>query len=172
MTGKLFHISENPSIKIFKPKPSPTHFDLIKGDVVFAVSEELLHNYLFPRDCPRVTFYCGENTTDADKKEFFNSTTSEHIIIVENHWFTKIKNAKIFCYEFINDDFSILDECADYYISYQPVIPISVQVIEDIFDELFKRNIELRFMPNLQKIASQVSQSTLNFSLIRMKNAK
>ena len=51
---RLFHISEEGGIDQFDPRPSPSFFAEIKGDVVFAISGKLLHNYLLPRDCPRV----------------------------------------------------------------------------------------------------------------------
>jgi hypothetical protein len=169
---RLFHISEQPGISIFTPRPSPSHFDNITSDVVFAISEQLLHNYLLPRDCPRVTFYAGTNTTDEDKRLFMGNTTAGYVIAVENNWYQQIKQTTLFCYEFAPDDFMLIDECAGYYISYKPALPIAVAVIDDIMAALLHRNIELRFMPALIGIADAVRNSTLQFSLIRMRSAK
>jgi hypothetical protein len=77
----------------------------------------------------------------------------------------------LYCYELLNDGFTLLDECAGYYISYLPVIPLSVIPINDIMAELLSRNIELRFTPSLIKLADAVVKSSLNFSIIRMRNA-
>jgi hypothetical protein len=126
---KLFHISEQPGISIFNPRPSPSHFDNITGDVVFAISEELLHNYLLPRDCPRVTFYAGPNTTDIDKQRFMGDTSAKHIVIIESEWYERIKQTTLYCYEFAADGFMLIDECAGYYVSYKPAMPITVTVI-------------------------------------------
>jgi hypothetical protein len=68
--SRLFHISEEPNIALFEPRPSPSFFESITGDVVFAISDELLHNYLLPRDCPRVTWYPSDTTTETDKERF------------------------------------------------------------------------------------------------------
>jgi hypothetical protein len=169
---RLFHISEQPGINVFTPRPSPSHFDNINSDVVFAISDQLLHNYLLPRDCPRVTFYAGTNTTDADKQKFMGNITASHIVAVESGWYQQIKETTLYCYEFSPDDFILIDECAGYYVSYKPVVPIAVTVIDDIMAALLNRDIELRFMPSLTEIADAVRDSSLQFSLIRMRNAK
>jgi len=56
-------------------------------------------------------------------------------------------------------------------VSEQTEKPISITRIDDIFYELFKRNIEVRILPNLWSMADQVMSSSLNFSLCRMRNA-
>jgi hypothetical protein len=70
------------------------------------------------------------------------------------------------------DDFILIDECAGYYVSYKPVVPVVVTVIEDIMTALLNRDIELRFMSSLTEIADAVRNSSLQFSLIRMRNVK
>ncbi|WCT11610.1 DUF6886 family protein [Mucilaginibacter jinjuensis] len=169
--GTLFHISEEGNIQRFIPKPSPSHYDQITRDVVFAITGELLHNYLLPRDCPRVTFYAGKNTSSADKERFLSSSDANYIIAVEQKWLPAIQHIKLYCYEFPAETFSLLDECAGYYVSYQQVIPTTVKLIDNTLDELFKRNIELRLLPNLHHLANEVAKSTLNFSIIRLRNA-
>jgi hypothetical protein len=168
---RLFHISEKPGIALFEPRPSPSFFVEIKGDVVFAIEDRLLHNYLLPRDCPRVTYYQSNKTTVADKEKFFGESTADFVIIVESGWYERIKNTVLYCYELPADNFTLLDECAGYHISYYSVIPFHIRTITDIMDELLGRNIEIRFTPSLKKIAQAVSHSTLNFSIIRMRNA-
>src|ERR1700761_6216311 len=85
--SRLFHISEEPGIQLFEPRPSPSHFDGINGDVVFAIADDLLHNYLLPRDCPRVTWYAGPKTTDADKERFMDNSAANYIVVVESSWY-------------------------------------------------------------------------------------
>lgn len=168
---RLFHVSEEPGIAVFEPRPSPSFFVEITGDVVFAIEDRLLHNYLLPRDCPRVTYYQTAGTTTADKEKFFGESKADFVVIVESGWYERIKNTMLYCYELPGNDFTLLDECAGYQISYQPVIPNDIRTISDIMAELLSRNVELRFTPSLIKIAEAVSKSTLNFSIIRMRNA-
>lgn len=168
----LFHVSEQPGIQLFEPRPSPSYFPGIKGDVVFAIDASLLHNYLLPRDCPRVTFYLNTETSGADKERFMGSTTASHVVVVESSWYKRIVETNLYCYELTADGFTLLDACAGYYICYQPVVPTSVTLVTDIIGELLCRNVELRFMPSLIQLANDVSKSSLNFSNIRMRNAK
>lgn len=170
--SRLFHISEQPGISVFEPRPSPSHFEDIKGDVVFAITDQLLHNYLLPRDCPRVTYYATDETTATDKDKFIGETAVRYVITVESGWYQRIKETVLYCYEFATDSFVLIDECAGYYISYEKVIPISIDPVSDILAELLSPNIELRFTPSLVQLADAVSKSSLNFSIIRMRNAK
>ena len=56
---ELFHVSARPGITRFEPRPPPPGNTTHTGRMVWAVGQRLLHNYLVPRDCPRVTFYTG-----------------------------------------------------------------------------------------------------------------
>jgi len=53
----LYHVSEYSHIERFEPRPPPCSGVGPVESVVWAIDEEHLHNYLLPRDCPRVTFY-------------------------------------------------------------------------------------------------------------------
>ncbi|SDD45491.1 hypothetical protein SAMN05216464_101777 [Mucilaginibacter pineti] len=171
MPLRLFHISEQPGIELFEPRPSPSVFEQIEDDVVFAISDRLLHNYLLPRECPRVTYYASANTSAADKAKFWGSSNAHYIITVERAWYQRVADTTLYCYEFPTDNFTIIDECAGYYVSYLSVEPIAERVISNPITEILKGNVELRFTPNLKELAAAVANSTLNFSLIRMRNA-
>jgi hypothetical protein len=51
------------------------------------------------------------------------------------------------------------------------VVPSLVEVVDDLLAELLRRGVELRFVPNLWSLRDAVVSSTLQFSLIRMRNA-
>ena len=144
-------------IKTFEPRPSPSTFPGLNMPVVFAISEKLLHNYLLPRDCPRVTFYKKRDSTEADIERFFGNS---------------VNKTTLNCYEFLTETFRLLDETAGYYFSYSKVEPIEEIKIHNPFKEISKRkNIELRILPSLLQIASEIAASSLGFSLIRMRNS-
>lgn len=169
---RLYHISEDPKIKIFEPRaPIASQYRMLP-EVVFAITGELLHNYLLPRDCPRVTCYAGPQTSIADRQHFFGNSTAAYIVAVEAAWIKRIQQAIIYCYEFPSENFYLLDKCAGYYISEKAVAPLQVKPIYNVMDEMLKRNVELRFMPSITNLASAVKESTLNCSLIRMRYAK
>jgi len=169
---RLFHISEVSGIEVFDPRPSPSHFDGITGDVVFAIAERLLHNYLLPRDCPRVTYYLRPDTTEEDREHFFGESQAEFIIAIPSEWYNILSKTVLYCYEFAPDNFTLLDECAGYYISYRPEKPVACTVITDIINELLLRKVELRITPALIPLAKAVAASSLGFSNIRMRNAR
>ncbi len=169
---QLFHISEDPAIKKFVPRPSPSHFDKIEGDVVFAITHQLLHNYLLPRDCPRVCFYARADSDPADIEKFIGPAGARYVIALESKWLPVIRKTTMYCYELPAPAFTLLDECAGYYISYEPVAPLSVQPVSDLLAELAQRRTDVRFLETLRPLAEMITKSTLNYSLIRMRNAQ
>lgn len=169
---RLFHVSEEENIEIFQPR-IPDRNDLDKSvGLVWAIDEQRLPNFLTPRDCPRVTYHIGKNTSESDKIRFFTSSTVNHVVVIEHDWFAGMRNTTLYLYEFDPSDFELQDEIAGYYVSKTPQKPIAKYQIDDLFEELTVRNIEIRITDNLWKIADEVRSSTLNWSLCRMGNAK
>lgn len=168
---RLFHVSEESDIKVFEPR-LPTRKDLDPNvGLVWAIDEKRLPNFLTPRDCPRVAYHANGQTTAADKKRFFSSSGISHAIVVESRWFHIMKNTTLFLYEFQEKDFVLQDSIAGYYVATATQYPKEKYVLTDLFDELLKRNVEIRITDNLWDIADAVKISTLNWSLCRMANA-
>ena len=169
---RLFHVSEDPNIEVFHPR-TPNRSDLDNSvGLVWAIDEKRLPNFLTPRDCPRVTYYVGEDSSEIDKKQFFSSSSANHAIILENGWLDRMKNTVLYMYEFDPREFELQDEIAGYYVSKTTQRPIAKHRVPDLFLELTNRNIEIRIVDNLWDIADRIKSSTLNWSLCRMKNAK
>lgn len=165
---RLFHVSEESNIMEFEPR-IPARKDLDKNiGLVWAIDEAHLPNFLTPRDCPRVTYHIGENTTANDRINFFSSVTMNYGIVVENKWFNAIKSTKLYLYEFNPVDFALQDEVAGYYVAKAKQIPIAKYELTDLFSELIKRNVEIRLVDNLWDFVDKVKESTLNWSLCRM----
>ena len=80
----LFHVSEEPGIDRFDPRPSA----IAGKSVVWAIDNERLRNYLLPRDCPRVTFYAGRETSDAHRAQFLNSSSA--VVAIEEGWLSRV----------------------------------------------------------------------------------
>jgi hypothetical protein len=173
MSLRLFHISETAGIERFDPRPSPSFFSTIRGDFVFGISGNLLHNYLLPRDCPRVTYYTGPGTTVSDRQRFFEFSSARFVVAIEAAWLQRVYSARLYRYEFSVDGFELLDEVAGYYVSYSAVTPLSEQRIDDCLSEiLLSGDVELRVVPELWSLGKAVAGSSLGYSLIRMRNAK
>ena len=147
---RLFHVSEEPDIRVFYPR-LPTRTDLKQNvGLVWAIDEERLPNFLTPRECPSIS----------------------HAVVIENSWFDIMKNTTLYLYEFNPNSFVLQDAVAGYYTAMKTQYPIRKYVLTDLFDELSKRNVEVRITDNLPKIAEQVKSSTLKWSLCKMQNCR
>jgi hypothetical protein len=168
---KLYHLSEEPNVSRFEPRPNLPNNPLnIPEPVIWAIGRNLLHNYLLPRDCPRVTFYARPDSDPADVERFFGQTAARYIVAIEAGWLDRVRNGRLYCYELPAETFTIINEGAGYYISEQPVTPLSMRVIDDLLGELASHNVELRITPSLWPLRDAVLNSTLQFSFIRMRN--
>jgi uncharacterized protein DUF6886 len=161
----LFHVSEEPDIKQFHPRAS----QFIDDPVVWAIDSDHLRNYLLPRECPRVTFYAGRETTSADVERFLGSSAA--VVAVESGWLDRLRSCRLYCYQLPPETFECIDECAGYFVSRTSAEPTSVEVFDDPIAELLNRGVELRFMPSLWALRDAVVASSLQFSIIRMRNA-
>jgi hypothetical protein len=161
----LFHVSEESGIERFEPRPSPS----TDGAVVWAVDADRLRNYMLPRQCPRVTFYAGPETTATDVERFLGSSPA--VIAVESAWLERLRSCRLYCYHLPPETFACVDEWAGYFVSRRPVVPACVQVIDDPFAAMLARGVELRFVPSLWPLRDAVVASTLRFSIIRIRNA-
>lgn len=165
---RLYHVSEEANIGIFNPR-IPDREDLDKSKaLVWAIDDKRLPNFLTPRKCPRVTYHIGKDTTKQDIERYFTSDNIRHVLIIEHKWFEAMKNTVLYLYEFDESDFSLQDEIAGYYIATKPQKPKAKFIIDDLFNELFKRNIELRIVDDLWRISEEIKKTTLNWSICRM----
>ena len=170
--SRVFHVSDRSDIACFRPRPPPSPDAGVTDDVVWAVSERLLHNYLLPRDCPRVTFYAQPASAFADVERFFAGSTAHHVVAIETAWLARLLSGKLWLYELPGETFSSVDDGAGYFVSRATVTPIGVTAIRDILAALIARDVELRVLPSLWKLRDAIFASTLAFSFIRMRNAQ
>jgi hypothetical protein len=69
------------------------------------------------------------------------------------------------------ETFECVDRCAGYFVSRMSVTPICIEPINDVLLELRRRGADVRILPNLWPLRDAVVASTLQFSMIRMRNA-
>jgi hypothetical protein len=107
---RLFHVSEEPDIRVFEPRiPTRKDLDPTVG-LVWAIDEAHLPNFLTPRDCPRVAYHAGVQTTEEDRRRFFTSSENSYAVVIEARWFSVLRNTTLFLYEFDPRDFRLQDE--------------------------------------------------------------
>ncbi|MFJ7734489.1 DUF6886 family protein [Lysinibacillus sp. NPDC097231] len=167
---RLFHVSEESDISVFYPRiPNRPDLDATTG-LVWAITETCLPNFLTPRNCPRVCYHVGVDTTEQDKRGYIASCS--HVVVIESKWFETMKNTKLYLYEFAIEEFTLQDDIAGYYTSKTTQFPIAKIEVENLFQELFNRNTELRVVDNLWDIYDEIQKTSLRWSMCRMQFAQ
>jgi hypothetical protein len=149
----LWHVSDDPDIEIFRPHRAPTA--QIDEKLVWAIDEEHIPAYWFPRDCPRATFWIGPRTTAEDAD-----------------WWERFRAARLWLYLMPAASFEVHDERAGYYVSREPVAPLARVELDDVIRLHAEAGIELRVTNELWPLWDRVVASTLEFSGIRLRNAR
>lgn len=168
---RLFHVSEEGEIGAFEPRVPPSTDAGISEEVVWAIDDDHLPNYLLPRDCPRVTYRISETTSTEDRDRFLGQSAARRVIAVESAWFARIQACRLFVYEVPTANFELADASAGYWIARTVIIPVGVTSIADPMAEILRCDVELRLLPSLWPLHDAVVASTLDFSIIRMRNA-
>lgn len=166
---KLYHFSDNPDIHIFEPRIIYNRTD--EPPKVWTIDEKHAPHYYFPRECPRVCVWPKEDTSDEDIDLFFGMSKTHRMVAIEIGWYDRVRRGHICRYSFDPDGFELHVADAGYYITTRPVKPIGVERIDDLIGSLLQEGIELRVTPSLMPLRERILSSTVNFSMIRMRNA-
>ena len=170
MTPILFHVSEKPGIRRFEPRAAPEGSGREGQKLVWAIDEEHLHAYWLPRDCPRVTFYALPDSRHEDVERLLGD--ADFVVTMESSWFERALATPLYQYVFAPDTFVVNDSGAGYYVSTTAVEPLAVTRIENPLKAILERGVELRVTPSLWSLRDKVVASSLQFSCIRMRNAR
>ena len=158
---ELYHVSEHGDIARFTPRVET-------GGVVWAITSARLKNYLLPRDCPRVTFYARSATTNRDRELLGQA---QAVVAIETDWHVRAASTRLFVYSFAAEPFELEDEVAGYYTCARAVEPLRCREVADPIGELQREGAQLRVLPSLWPLRELVAQSSLGYSIIRMRNA-
>jgi hypothetical protein len=165
----LYHFSEDPSIARFIPRGAT--YDPASEPLVWGIDADHAPLYFFPRDCPRVCFRPSSGSSPEDIERFLALTTASRVIVVEGGWIDRIRRTTLYRYLLPSSGFVLRDAGAGYYVSADPVEPLGVEGVGDLIDAIVGEDIELRVTPKLWPIHDAVAGSTLEYSMIRMRNA-
>src|SRR5579885_2304586 len=169
MPAALYHFSEEPDIVRFDPRPSARPSASATDPLVWAIDDEHQHNYLLPRDCPRVTFYAVPTTTAEDIAHLLTGVAARHGVAIEARWLPMVRQTRLLRYALPTANFVAAYPGAGYYVSRDPVVPLEVTPIPDLLEESTRHDVELRINPNPWSLSDAVVASTLQFSNIRMR---
>lgn len=166
---RLYHFSEEPDIKVFEPRIIHNQNDELAK--VWTIDEYHAAHYYLPRECPRICIWPNEDTTELDLDKFFGMSRTKRMIAIEAGWYERARKGSIYRYSFDPDAFELYDSNAGYYITTRTVKPLGVERIDDLITAVLQEGIELRVTPSLIPMKERILESTVNFSMIRMRNA-
>jgi hypothetical protein len=171
LPGFLYHVSEGGGIRVFEPRMPSREVAGVDRPVVWAVDGDHLCNYLLPRDCPRVTFRAGPETTDGDVDRFLSSDRCLVVVALEESWLEAARRTALHVYRFDPGTFRLQDRCAGYYVSDQRAVPLGEVQVDDPLAAVTDAGAEVWVLGSLRELGEEVLNSTLDYSIIRMPGA-
>ncbi|MBI3677284.1 MAG: hypothetical protein HY243_11795 [Proteobacteria bacterium] len=141
------------------------------GDAVWAIDEDHLPNYLLPRDCRRVTYAIGPNTSVDDVARYCDDANAKRFLVLEEKlaaadrpsdtpYLRAARRAVL-----TRRQFGWLPHLARR--SRTSRGPHLAQAI----GEIATRGCSVRFFESISPLRDAVTKSSLDYSIIRMRNA-
>jgi hypothetical protein len=163
-------VSEDPTLWHFEPHRAKTA--LSDEPLVWAIDTRHLPLYWFPRDCPRCTFWASERTTDADVARFLDGDRTARIHVIEDGWLERVRIAQLELYRLPEPTFAESLDTAGYWMSRTPVDALERVTLGDLVGRHAAAGIPLRTQANVWPLWDAVVSSTLEFSGMRLRNAR
>src|SRR5919201_3743493 len=91
---------------------------------------------------------------------------------IEWDWWQRFRAARIHLYLMPPETFELHHAAAGYYVSRESVTPLARVDIDDLVRQHADARVELRIVENLWPLWDRVTSSTLEFSGIRLRNAR
>lgn len=166
---ELYHFSENPTITRFVPRPPLVHPET--EPFIWAIDAWHAPLYYLPRDCPRVCFWPLPATTQEDRDRYFAHVSGRMVIAIEAAWVTRLLTTDLYRYTFDSETFFSVEDHG-VHLSRETVVPVRVEPMGHLLERLVEAEVELRICPSLVPLGEALLQTTLHFSLIRMRHAQ
>jgi len=173
----LFHFSEDPTIKLFEPRPVRVPAERLPGQawlngpLVWAIDGWHAPMYFFPRDCPRILLWRKPSTTDDDVARWWRGDRQRRMLAhIEEAWLGRLRTTPIYRYVFERDPFEDIGDVG-MWVSRTTVRPLRVEPVGDLRAALEAADVELRVMPHLLPLKG-VWESSLHASGVRLRNAQ
>lgn len=166
---EVYHYSEKPDIREFVPRAPLAH--PATEPLVWAIDAWHSPLYYLPSECPRVCFWQLPTTTSEDYTRWLSGVSGRMVIAIEQSWLQRLRSTTLYRYTFDDAEFIYTDDHG-VAVSRLPQVPLQVEPLPDLLYLLSESDVELRLCPSLLPLANAILQTTLHFSLIRMRNAE
>ncbi|WP_371407222.1 hypothetical protein OHA10_17185 [Kribbella sp. NBC_00662] len=166
--GEVLHFSEDPTITTFRPYVARTNGKVTP--YVWAVGHDRAPDYWFPRQCPRAMAWVGPATTPEDRDRIIGAGSGTRVHAVEYGWLDAIRSVELYAYRLPADEFVQHDAAVVATTEVKPLGP--AERVGDLFALHDEAGIQLRVLPRLRDFWAEAIASTLEWSGIRMRNAK
>jgi hypothetical protein len=166
--GEVLHFSEDPAIDIFRLHVAATARQ--STAYVWAVGPDRAPDYWFPRQCPRAMAWVGPNSTAEDRDRIIGAGSGARVHAVEYGWLDAMRTVELYAYRLPAADFVEHDAAV---VSTSEVRPLGPpERVGDLFALHEEAGIQLRVLDRLHDFWAAVIVSTLEWSGIRLRNAK
>ncbi|MEV6237074.1 DUF6886 family protein [Lentzea sp. NPDC051838] len=158
--GQVLHFSEDPSITRFVPLEK----------YVWAVGFARSPDYWFPRQCPRAMAWVTSDSSAEDRERIIGPGCGGRVHAVEYGWLERMRTVSLYAYRLPADVFGQLGDNA--HVAVEPVVPLGPpERVGDLFALHEEAGISLRVLPNLWPFWDAVTETSLGWSGIRLRNA-
>ncbi|MDA0633647.1 hypothetical protein OUY22_09475 [Nonomuraea sp. MCN248] len=169
--GEVLHFSEDPTIERFVPHVAPT--SRVAEPYVWAVGPDRCPDYWFPRACPRAMAWTGPRTTAEDAARIVGAGCGERVHAIEYGWLKPMLGAELYAYRFAAAAFTPIGDPPHAMVSTTPVTPLGPpERVGDLVELHERAGIQVRLLDSLWPFWDEVIASSLEFSGIRMRNAR
>jgi hypothetical protein len=163
----LWHVSEDPAVEVFVPRRDERH--ALDEPLVWAVDTPHQWLYWFPRDCPRATWCAGADTSDEDVERWLDGDRGRRVAVIESRWLERMRTANVYAYRLPQETFEPWDK---FFVSRETVVPLELVELGDLLARHADAGNELRVAPALHPLWERVVETTLDYSGIRLRNAR
>jgi hypothetical protein len=170
----VLHFSEDPTITRFEPHVAATASEV--EAYVWAVDAVQAPSYWFPRQCPRAMAWTGPKTSDVDRDRIIGAGCGDRVHAIEYAWWEAMQTTKLFAYRFAADQFrpfASAGAAPHARVAVTPVVPLGPPApVGNLIDCHARAGIQLRLLDNLWPFWDEVTVGSLEFSGIRLRNAR
>jgi hypothetical protein len=115
----------------------------------------------------------GPRTTEEDAGRIIGAGSGDRVHAVEYGWLRAIMDVRLYAYRLPAEHFAPIGEFEHAVVARVPVRPLGpAEPVSDLLELHEQAGIQLRVLDNIWPFWGQVTASTLEFSGIRLRNAR